>query len=88
MCCGDVAGLVHRLISPPHHGPTHPPHEQLLARLGTGGVFAGEGRVLVVLVLSWSCPGSGGPGSWGLGGVSDMAGMQGSWECLLCRYPP
>ena len=42
MCCGDVAALVHRLVSPPHHGSTHhPPHEQLLVRLGVGGVSLG-----------------------------------------------
>ena len=62
--------------SPPHLTPplvlcvhTHnPPREQWPT---------GEGRVLVVLVLCWSCRGSGGPGLRGLGGVSDMAGMQG-----------
>ena len=39
MCCGDVVALVHRLVSPPHCGSTHhPPHKQLLTRMGAGGV--------------------------------------------------
>ena len=58
---------------------THkPPRKQWLA---------GEGQVLVVLVLCWSCRGGSGPGSQGLGGVSDVAGMQGSGGAYHAGIP-
>ena len=50
--------------------------------------LAGEGRVLVMLVLCWSCRGGGGPGLWGLGGVSDVAGMQGLGGVLTVWVSP
>ena len=92
MCCGDVAALVHCLISPLHCGSTHhPPHKHLLVRLGAGARnppceqwLAGKGRVLVMLVLLWRRQ----PWVTGVRGDSDVAGMQGSGGCLPCGYPP